>query len=343
MTEFLIDYGLFVSKALTLTLLIAGLLILLIAQAGKSAIPHRRERLEVRKLNDKYDEVKMVMNQEILNKQDLKKYHKEEKQRNKKETSATTPRPRIFVLTFDGDIKASAVQNLREEISAVLSVATAEDEVFLRLDSSGGLVHSYGLASSQLIRFRQNDIPLTIAVDKVAASGGYMMACTANRIVAAPFAILGSIGVLAQLPNFNRLLKKHDIDFEQFMAGEYKRTVTVFGENSDSGREKFQEDINETHKLFKTFVAENRPQLDIDEVATGEIWYGSQALEKKLVDELKTSDDYLFERSQNTDLYEVNYHEKKGLPHRVGKFMSTLADRMAGLWTNRTLKDQLHK
>jgi len=215
------------------------------------------------------------------------------------------------VLNFHGDLRAAAVASLREEVTAVLTAAQPEDEVMVRLESVGGLVHAYGLAAAQLLRIRDRRIKLTVAVDKVAASGGYLMACVADRIIAAPFAILGSIGVIAQLPNFNRLLKKHDIDYEQFMAGEFKRTVTLFGENTDKGRHKFQEEIEVTHTLFKEFVKSHRPQLDLDQVATGEYWYGTRALEHRLADELRTSDDYLLDASASADLYEVTFTGKK--------------------------------
>src|SRR5690606_23138206 len=215
---------------------------------------------------------------------------KEEARQLKAERKAGTQKARVYVLDFDGDIKASAVENLRHEITALLTLATPQDEVVLRLESGGGMVHSYGLAASQLARIRQAGVPLTVCVDKVAASGGYMMACIGEKILSAPFAILGSIGVVAQLPNVHRLLKQHNIDFEGLTAGEYKRTLTVFGENTAKGREKFQEDLETTHRLFKDFVASYRPQLVMEEIATGEIWLGSTALEKKLVDELKTSD-----------------------------------------------------
>jgi serine protease SohB len=199
----------------------------------------------------------------------------------------------LFVLDFNGSIDAKEVSSLREEISAILSVATKQDEVFLRLESGGGMVHGYGLASSQLDRLRQQGIPLTASVDKVAASGGYMMACVANTIISAPFAILGSIGVIAQVPNFNKLLKKNDVEFEQFTAGEFKRTVTMFGENTEKGKQKFIEELEETHVLFKDFVSEHRPSLDIRKVATGEHWFGTTALSLGLVDTIQTSDDYL--------------------------------------------------
>lgn len=227
-------------------------------------------------------------------------------------------RKRIYVMHFDGDLKASALSHLREEVTAVLQVAEPGDEVVVCLESPGGMVANYGLAASQLSRVRSAGIQLTIAVDKVAASGGYMMACVADRILAAPFAMLGSIGVLAQLPNFNRLLKRHDVDFELFTAGEYKRTVTMFGENTPEGREKFQSDLEEIHALFQHFVAEYRPKLDIAKVATGEVWFGQRALDLNLVDELKTSDAYLTGCARDADLYQVEYKEKKNIARKIG-------------------------
>ncbi|EPJ45388.1 MAG: putative protease sohB [Osedax symbiont Rs2] len=245
-------------------------------------------------------------------------------------------RKRVFVLDFNGDIRASEVDLLREEISAVLSFANTRDEIVLRLDSAGGMVHSYGLAASQLQRIKAAKIKLTICVDEVAASGGYMMACLADNLIAAPFSILGSIGVVAQLPNFHRVLKKHGVDYETFTAGEYKRTVTMFGENTEKGKEKFIEEIQDTHLLFKEFVAQARPNVDIDQVATGEVWFGQRALEKNLVDELNTSDDFLMKICQTADVYQVRYEIKKSLGERLsdmtvktsGKVVTNIVEKM---------------
>ena len=186
---------------------------------------------------------------------------------------------------------------MREEVSAVLDVAKDDDEVIVCLENHGGVVHEHGLAASQLARIRDRDIPLTVCVDKVAASGGYLMACVASKIYVAPFAILGSIGVLAQIPNFNRLLDSHGVDFEQVTAGKYKRTVTMFGENTDEDRAKLKEELEDVHALFKAAVSKYRPDLDLDKVATGEHWYGTTALELGLADEIKTSDEFLIERA----------------------------------------------
>lgn len=226
-------------------------------------------------------------------------------------------RPRSFVIDFKGDLKASAVPSLREEVSAVLDVAGEHDEVIVRLENYGGVVHEHGLAASQLARIRDRGIHLIVCVDKVAASGGYLMACVANAIHAAPFAILGSIGVLAQIPNFNRALDKHGVEFEQVTAGKHKRTVTMFGKNTDEDRAKLKEELEDVHSLFKDAVAKYRPDLDLDKVATGEHWYGTRALEFGLADELQTSDELLSQRAVDRDLYSLAYKIKQPLQKRL--------------------------
>lgn len=234
---------------------------------------------------------------------------------------------KIFVLDFKGDIQASAVENLREEIPLILATAKAgRDRIVVRLESPGGMVHGYGLAAAQLVRLRDAGFHLTICVDKVAASGGYMMACIANEIIAAPFAIVGSIGVVAQVPNFNRLLKEHNVDFELYTAGQYKRTVTMFGENTPEGKAKFEEELQQTHVLFKHFVEKYRPQLNVDKVATGEHWYGEDALDLNLVDKLQTSDEYLLALLPQHDVYVINTRKKATLGEKLGLQAAQMAD-----------------
>jgi len=327
--EFLTNYGLFFAK--TLTVVVALLVAIIGAIALISRQKHEsKECLIIKNINDKYESMAYTLKQQILGKDELKKLTKEHKARQKKKTTSGE-NGRVYLINFEGDIKASAVSALREEITAILTVVTDKDEVFLRLQSAGGMVHAYGLASSQLMRIKEKNITLTIAVDKVAASGGYMMACVADRILAAPFSILGSIGVVAQIPNFNRLLKKHDIDLELITAGEYKRTLTLFGENTDKARRKFGEEVADTHELFKQFIADNRPQVDIKNVATGEHWFGTRALDLKLVDELKTSDDWLLEQSRDKALFEVTYQSKKPLMARLFSTMEKLMERSSWL------------
>ena len=234
---------------------------------------------------------------------------------------------KIFVLDFKGDIQASAAAPIREEITLILATAKAgHDRVVVRLESPGGMVHGYGLAAAQLVRLRDAGFNLTICVDKVAASGGYMMACIANEIISAPFAVVGSIGVVAQVPNFNRLLKQHNVDFEMYTAGQYKRTVTMFGENTPEGKAKFEEELQQTHALFKHFVERYRPSLNVEQVATGEHWYGEDARALNLVDKLQTSDEYLLGLLAQHDVYVINTRKRPTFGEKLGLQAAQMAE-----------------
>jgi serine protease SohB len=335
MHEFLIEYGLFAAKSLTIVaclLLVVGVLAFLFMSRQTA-----EESIEINKLNDKYESMQEALEFEVLPKELIKQRQKQKKRKEKEEAKAEKARykslsasdtqieperARVFVIRFDGDMHASETEALSDCITAVLSIALLTDEVVIILDSPGGLVHHYGLAASQLDRIKRRQIPLTVAVDLVAASGGYLMACVANKILAAPFAVVGSIGVFAQIPNFHRLLNKHDIDIEQHTAGEYKATLTMLGKNTDKGRKKFQLELEDTHTLFKSFVSEHRSQVDIDALATGEHWYGSQALALNLVDEITTSEDYLLSKSKTHDLFEIEYVIQESLSSKLSNFFS---------------------
>lgn len=336
--EFLSEYGLFVAKAVTLVVVIV-LGIVLAKSAGGGA---PKGKLKVKNLSKEYSKIKDALTEELFDKEQLKAQHKLDKKAAKAEKKAhkaqakrtsnqtseplSKREPRVFVLDFKGSIDAKEVSALREEVTAILSIAEQGDEVVLRLETGGGMVHGYGLASSQLQRLRDANISLTICVDKVAASGGYMMACVGNRILSAPFAIVGSIGVIAQLPNFNKLLKKHDIEYEQLTAGEFKRTLTMFGENTDKAREKFKQELEETHILFKDFIRMNRPNLDLSRVATGEHWFGSQAKDLGLVDVIQTSDDYLMLACQEKEVLKLSYKQPKTLAQKLGHIGAHIVD-----------------
>ena len=325
--DFLTEYGVFLAETITIVIAILIVIAALGSAAIKNKKPEQKEML-VEKLNDKLKDIQESLESTLLNK-DQQKAHKkslkeEEKKKKKSKSESTELKPRVFVLNFNGDIKASEVDCFRESVTAVLQIANPEtDEVVVKLESPGGMVHSYGLASAQLDRIKKKGLKLTACVDKVAASGGYMMACVADKIVASPFAIMGSIGVVAQLPNFSKVLKKNDIDYEILTAGKYKRTLTMFGENTDEGREKFKADLEDTHELFKSYVSERRPSVDIEKVATGDIWFGSRALEVSLVDELKTSDEYVIEACERADVYTLEFKEKKHLMDKLGVAIST--------------------
>lgn len=358
--EILLNYGIFLLELLTVFGVIA-FIVMLILDARKQP---ESEAISITNLTEKYDEQQKSLESFFLSEEELKQQEKAEKKAAKEKAKAEKKRlkalaksqansdentelaenaeekteensenteekkSRLFVLDFNGDVQASAVNALRREITAVLSLAKPEDEVLLKLESPGGVVHGYGLAASQLQRLRDRNIPLTVAVDKVAASGGYMMACVANKIISAPFAIIGSVGVVAQVPNIHRLLKKHDIDVDVMTAGEFKRTVTLVGENTEKGKQKFQQELEETHELFKTFVSKNRPQLEIEKVATGEHWFGTQALELQLVDEIKTSDDVILDAVKSKEVIELKYREKKNLTQRLGAQVEQSAENL---------------
>ncbi|WP_462158532.1 protease SohB [Pseudoalteromonas sp. GB56] len=315
--EYLFEYGLFLAKALTVVVAI-GIVVALIV--GASSKPKGKSgSLEVTDLSEQMQNVKDDFLANTLDKKELKALHKEQKaaEKNKEESAS---KGKVYVIDFKGSMDAHEVESLREEVSAVLMLADKDkDQVLVRLESGGGVVHGYGLAASQLQRIKAAEIKLTVAIDKVAASGGYMMACVADEIIAAPFAIVGSIGVIAQIPNFNKLLKKNDIDYEQITAGQYKRTLTLFGENTDDGRAKFKEEIEQTHTLFKQFVSQNRPNMDLDTVATGEHWFALDAKDKGLVNRINTSDDELISLAAERQAYKLAYKQKKGFADKLAK------------------------
>ncbi|TCB94853.1 protease SohB [Enterobacter wuhouensis] len=347
--ELLSQYGLFLAKIATVVIAIAVIAVLIVNLTQRK---RQRGELRITRLSEQYKEMQEEMSLALLDSHQQKlwvkaqkKQHKQEAKAAKAKAKANAPqdeaKPRVYVLDFKGSMDAHEVSSLREEVTAVLAVAKPQDQVVVRLESPGGVVHGYGLAASQLQRLREKQIPLTVAVDKVAASGGYMMACVADKIVAAPFSIIGSIGVVAQIPNFNRFLKNKEIDIELHTAGQYKRTLTLLGENTEEGRQKFREDLNETHHLFKDFVHRMRPTLDIEQVATGEHWYGTQAQDKGLVDEVGTSDDLLLSLMEGRELIGVRFTQRKRMLDRFTNSAAESADRLLLRWLQRGQKPLL--
>ena len=347
--ELLSQYGLFLAKIATIVVAIAVVATLIVNLTQRK---RQRGELRITNLSEQYKEMQEDMSAALLDGPQQKLWHKAQKKKHKLEAKTAKAnakkgvqpagdKPKVWVLDFKGSMDAHEVTALREEVTAVLAVIKPQDQVVVRLESPGGVVHGYGLAASQLQRLRDKQVPVTIAVDKVAASGGYMMACVGNRIVSAPFAIIGSIGVVAQIPNFNRFLKNKDIDIELHTAGQYKRTLTLLGENTEEGRQKFREDLNETHLLFKDFVHQMRPQLDIDQVATGEHWYGQQALEKGLVDDIGTSDDLLLGLMDGREVLSVRYLQRKKLMDRFTGSAAETADQLLMRWWQRGQKPMM--
>ena len=333
--ELITDYGLFLAKTATILVFIWMLLSLLVSLAHKQ---HDEDQIEVKNLSEKYESSKLLMQKHLLSKKEAKRFARQKKKEDKeKRKEKEGEKKRVFVLNFVGNIKASAAKHLRKEITALLAVATPDDEVVVCLENSGGLVHEHGFAASQLQRIKQHRIPLTVAVDKVAASGGYMMACVADKIVAAPFSIIGSVGVLAQMPNFNKMLEKHGIEFEQIKAGELKRTLTMFGKNTDEDRARLTSQMEDTHELFKEFIEEQRTIVDVQKIATGEHWLGKRALELNLVDELITSDDYLLRQSEHADIYEIKHSAPKTISEKFMGSIQSAFEKAVSAWWQRNI------
>ena len=316
--ELLSNYGLFLLKTLTVVISIVLILSFIMSTRNNKT----EGDITIKNINEEFSLLEENIKKNLLGKSEFKKFVKLRK-KNKK-----TNDKKLFVLDFKGNIKASEIVSLRREISGIILSHQKSDEVLLRLENSGGTVHEHGLAAAQLKRLKDKNIPLTICVDKVAASGGYMMACVANKIIASPFAIIGSIGVLAQVPNFNKLLKNKGIDFEQHTAGNYKRTVTMFGENTDKDREKLGEQLQDIHVLFKDFITTNRKNIDIDKVATGEYWYGPKALELNLIDDIMTSDEYILSMINEFEIFHIQYKKLKTLSDKISKISSSASSKV---------------
>lgn len=318
----------------TLDFAARGFIVFAVAAAiiGFMAMAFRRQRsgrarLEVRPLNQRFEALGDALRSGVWGRREFKELMRVRKKERSLLKLTQGERPRVYVIDFDGDLLATAVTSLREEVSAIVAVANERDEVVVRLESPGGAVPHYGLAAAQLARLKERKIKVTICIDRIAASGGYMMACVGDHIVAAPFAIVGSIGVVASLPNLHKLLKKNDIDFEEATAGEFKRTVSVFGEITEKGRAKFQDQLEETHAIFKDFVKSQRPALDVDKVATGEHWLASKGVSLGLVDALSTSDDYLLARAKDARMFHVSFKPEDNWRRRLGRAAAEAMER----------------
>lgn len=363
--QWISQYGLFLAQAVTVVAAIAAI-VLIIARARQGEAGERQAKLKIRPWHERIKGYQRELSHAGLEEAEYAakekaraKKHKQEAKALKKSLKAkakaskdgkadTDDAPskgrRVFVLDFVGDIKASGVESLAEQITALEGVLGQQDEVVLRLESGGGLVHAYGLAAAQLDRLRASGARLTITVDKVAASGGYMMACAADHVVAAPFAVIGSIGVVAQVPNVHRLLKKHDVDVEILTAGRYKRTLTMLGENTEEGREKFLSDLARTHELFKQHVGSRRPQLDVETVSQGDIWYGSEAIDIGLIDEVGTSQALLARYlKEEVKIFEVSLEKPRRVMDRFGKGVTGSLDRVLDRVLERNAESRWHQ
>ena len=325
--EILTDYLIFLLKVFTIAIAITVPLLLVIGSSKSKSQP--KGKLSITNLSEKFESMGNAVKSSLMNPKELKKFKKDlSKDKKKKDKHKDAEeKDSAFVLNFKGDIQASEVEKLKQEINAILLSEILCKEVIIRVESGGGSAYAYGLCAAELKRLVDNDINLTVCIDKVAASGGYLMSCVASKIIAAPWAIVGSIGVIAQMPNFHRLLKKNSIDFEMHTAGAFKRTLTTLGENTDEGRKKFKSDLEDLHVIFKDFVKEQRPQVDTEVVATGEVWQGKEAVEVGLIDSIETSDNYLVGLSKEVNLFEIEFVEKKNLSEKFAFSMQMILEK----------------
>ncbi|WP_180957242.1 protease SohB, partial [Shewanella sp. 11B5] len=187
--EFLYEYGLFLARAVTIVVAILAVVIFVLAASMKNKSD--KGELRLTDISDELMQLKHQLKEELLPKKQFKAYEKQVKAAEKAAEKQNLTKGKVFVIDFKGSIDANEVSSLRQEVTAIITIADKDDQVLVNVESGGGMVHGYGLASSQLDRLRQANIPLSICVDKVAASGGYMMACVANKVYAAPFAIVG--------------------------------------------------------------------------------------------------------------------------------------------------------
>jgi serine protease SohB len=294
-----------------------------IVKGFKNLSKGNSDSVEITNLNKKYKKLTNLAKSVLMNKP-------KKKVKTILELEDEISHHKVYYLTFKGDIMAKAVDQLSEEITVLLNIAKDGDEVVLNLESPGGVVHGYGLAAAQLDRIKKAKLKLTICVDKVAASGGYMMACVGDEIVAAPFAILGSIGVVMEYPNFYELLNKVGVKYQQLTAGQYKRTISPFLEPSKEGTEKAKDDLSRTHKLFKDHITAHRKNVDIEKVATGETWYGSECIANGLIDSINTSDEVIQGKMSRNTVFKIKYKEPKKpiklISHLVSSVLSDSID-----------------
>jgi serine protease SohB len=308
MENILANYTIFFLKITTIIiLLLLTLIMCLIIIKNKD-----NKYIKIKNINKKYITFKKLFLSEILKKTEKKQIIK-----NINEEEKITKTKNLFILNFNGDINASDINNLKDILSVIILNKKYVDEVLIKLTSNGGIVTNYGLAATQLKRLKNENINLTISIDTIAASGGYMMACVANKIIASHFSIIGSIGVLGIIPNINKILNKNNIEIEYHTSGKYKKTLSIIGENTEIGRKKFIESLENTHFLFKNFVKENRSQINIEEIATGEYWYGIDALKLNLIDKIQTSDEYIMENLNTTQIYEIKLNEKTNIKNKI--------------------------
>lgn len=159
--------------------------------------------------------------------------------------------------------------------------------VVLRINSPGGLIAPAQEVYQAIERLGQKK-PVVASMSTIAASGGYYVACAAESIIANPGSLTGSIGVKAQVPNFQELMRKLGVEQETIVSGDLKDAGSPTKEMTPKEREYFQEIVDELSGQFIQVVAQSRDLelQEVQELADGRAFTGTQALDEGLVDEL---------------------------------------------------------
>lgn len=199
----------------------------------------------------------------------------------------------VFVIDYVGSMMASEVVYLTAKIDAIILKSNKDDEVVINITSPGGAVSGYGLVASQIKRLKTAGLKITATVDTVAASGGYMAAVVSDEIIAAPFAMVGSIGVVANVMIYEELLKNIGIQTNVYTSGDSKRTVVPSRVPNAEEEAKLEAQLEEIHSRFKDHVLSFRPDIDEDKVFTGQAFLAADAINFGLVDKIGTSDELL--------------------------------------------------
>lgn len=227
-------------------------------------------------------------------------------------------RKTAVLLSFNGDINATEVIEFGRAVSMIVQMKDLVSEVYIIINSGGGVVNGYGLLASEIERLHYSEIETYALIDQVAASGGYMAACVANHVVAAPFAYIGSIGVVSEMPNFNQILSDNGINIEQHTAGKSKRTVTPLGKITDEDRNEFKKKLERIHRSFINHVSHYRNINDADEnknsiIFSGDYWIAEETVELELglVDEISTSQEFLLDKMKEYNIIEITFQENK--------------------------------
>lgn len=205
------------------------------------------------------------------------------------------------VISNKKEVSALGVQmnvGLVDRVRETLKKAEKDEDVkalILRINTPGGTVTSSDIIYHEIKTFKERKkIKVYAVVMDLAASGGYYVAQAADRIIVHPTSLTGSIGVIAMKMNLSGLMDKVGVDFEVVKSGDHKDFLSPFRALSKDERQIFQETIDTLHQRFVSTIADNRKQLnrnELEKLADGRIYTSQQALDAKLIDQIAYMDE----------------------------------------------------